>query len=99
MNAIRPLERAAVDCHRAGTGWTNFWAEHGAAVCQAEPHNRQRFGRLVRRLLALVVAGDVDGMEPPGAVMPWDVDDQAQPVAISDTDTRARCLWPMAEKT
>jgi hypothetical protein len=40
--------------------------EHGAEVCRAEPHSRLRFQRLVRWLLALLVAGDEDGMTTTG---------------------------------
>jgi hypothetical protein len=77
---VRTLESAALRAHRRGIGWTDFWQEHGAAVCQAEPHNRQRFQRLVRRLLALVSSGDLDGQQPiPQGVLwgmaePWEVD-------------------------
>ena len=81
MNAIRTLERHARACHARGIGWNDFWEQHGAEVCQAEPHNRQRFGRLVRRLLSLVTSGDCDGQTPIptgllwGDAEPWELDD------------------------
>jgi hypothetical protein len=59
--AERTLERAALAAHQAGQTWADFWTEHGAAVCRAEPHSPQRFQRLVRRLLGLVVSGDTSG--------------------------------------
>jgi hypothetical protein len=64
MNAIRSIERAALDAHRAGDTWTMFWEQHGAEVCAAEPQDRQRFARLVRRLLSLVTSGNSSSMEP-----------------------------------
>jgi hypothetical protein len=56
MNQIKQLERAAQDAHRRGLLWGDFWTEHGAAVCAAEPNDRAKFQRLIRRLLGLVVA-------------------------------------------
>jgi hypothetical protein len=49
MNAIHVLERAAGDAHHHGLRWSEFWDQHGAAVCRAELHDRHRFARLVRR--------------------------------------------------
>ena len=40
MNSKQQLERSALDCHRRGIGWNDFWRQHGAAVAQAEPFNR-----------------------------------------------------------
>jgi hypothetical protein len=91
VNAIRTLERRAVDAHRAGDTWTQFWDRHGGEVCRAEPHHRQRFQRLVRRLLALVASGDCDGQEPIDAE-PWRTDDTDK---LSDVGTQARCLLPL----
>ncbi len=94
MNAIRTLERHALDAHRAGIGWAAFWDQHGAAVCQAEPYNRGRYRRLVGRLLSLVVAGDEDGMEPAGE--PWLLTDRPEQPPPADVGTAAKCLWPQA---
>jgi hypothetical protein len=68
--AERHLERAALDCHRRGDTWTDFWAEHGTTICNAEPHSRQRFQRLIRRLLGLVVSGDTNG-QPVSVGLLW----------------------------
>jgi len=81
MTTIRHLERAALAAHRAGQRWNDFWAEHGAAVCRTEPQSRQRFGRLVRRLLALVTTGRDEQRRLPtgllwGEAAPWLDDDQ-----------------------
>jgi hypothetical protein len=89
----RTLERDAIRAHARGDTWATFWTEHGAAVCAAEPHSRERFQRLVRRLLSLITSGDTDGMEPAGE--PWLLGEQQEPVNPSDTSTQARCLWPM----
>lgn len=92
--STKQLERSAIRAYARGVGWSEFWAEHGGAVCRAEPHNRQRFQRLVRRLLALLTSGDCDGMEPAGE--PWLLDEQAQAVAMDDTTTAARIDWTAA---
>jgi hypothetical protein len=91
--SIKHLDRLALDAHRRGIGWNDFWQEHGAAVCAAEPHSRERFQRLVRRLLSLLTSGDTANVEPLDAA--WEHDDaQAEP-SPSDTGTQARCLWPL----
>ena len=96
---VKQLESSAVAAHARGERWGDFWSQHGAEVCRAEPHDRRRFARLVRRLCILVAAGDLDGAEPVPATWgqpePWEIDDQAvvPVVAPSDTTTAARCLW------
>lgn len=49
-----------------------------ADVGQAEPWNRGRYHRLVRRLVGLVASGDTDGAEPAGdgwpRPAPWEID-------------------------
>jgi hypothetical protein len=84
MNAIRTLERHAVRSHRRGIGWSQFWTEHGAEVCRAEPHDRRKFGRLVRRLLSLLISGNCDGQQPIPVGMlwgePWEADGAVQEV-------------------
>ena len=91
MNTIKQLERSAIRAHARGVGWNDFWQEHGAKVCRAEPHDRQRFGRLVRRLLALLTSGNLDGMEPAGDAMPWEVNNERDKPA--DVGTAARIDW------
>ena len=97
MNLSRQLETAAVSAHAAGLSWSQFWQANGAAVCRAEPWDRLAYRRLVNRLMALLVAGNVDGQEPvdDGLDMPWEQDDaQASP---HDSTTQARCLWPLRQ--
>jgi hypothetical protein len=81
---IRALEAAALDAYAAGKTWAEFWQPHGADVAAAEPWDRRRYHRLVGRLLALVVAGNSDGAEPPGdgwpRPCPWELD-AAKPTA------------------
>jgi hypothetical protein len=91
---VKHLERAALVAHQAGLPWSDFWQEHGAAVCRAEPHNRQRFQRLVRMLLHLVASGDPSGMEPAGE--PWLLDDTTTMPVVADTGTAARIDWQAA---
>jgi len=91
MNANRMLELLALDCHRVGSTWAEFWQEHGERVRQTEPYDRGRYRRLVNRLLSLVVSGDTDGQQPVGDddATPGELADQASP---HDTITRARLL-------
>ena len=91
---VENLETAAVAAHNRGDTWTMFWEQHGAEVCRAEPHDRERFALLVRRLLAIVTSGDDDGLHPIGDDdgLPGEADEQPTP---SDTRTQARCLLPM----
>ena len=59
------LEAAALAAHRSGVPWATFWptvAEDCRRLQAACPDaHRSLYGRL----LALVVAGDEDGQEPP----------------------------------
>ena len=61
MNERTRLEQAAIAAHEAGMTWPEFWEVHRHTVGKIEPHDRQRFHRLVARLTALVAAGDLDG--------------------------------------
>jgi hypothetical protein len=92
MNA-KQLERSAREAHRLNIYWPQFWQMRGEAIRAAEPFDRQRFRRLVSRLLALVVSGDDDGMEPLGDT-PWEIDDAPQ-AALSDIEMQARCLFSL----
>ena len=67
---VQALERAAIDAHARGIGWSDFWEQHGVEVCAAEPQDRQRFARLVRRLLALLTSGNDNGMHAAGQLTP-----------------------------
>ena len=77
--AIATLERAAIEAHRHGQTWEEFWRNHAAKVREAEPRDRARFHDLVKRLLHLVCAGEPAGRSnvgAPSAPMPWERDDQ-----------------------
>ena len=93
MNGIKALERAALDFHRRGVGWTDFWQQHAEQVRECEPFNRARLRRLVNRLLALVASGDTAGMVAVGDddAEPWLTDDTSTP---SDSVTQTRVQWP-----
>jgi hypothetical protein len=93
--ATQTLERAALDAHRRGLSWGEFWDEHGRDVCRAEPHDRRKFNRLVCRLLALLVSGNEDGAE---SGEPWILDAQPNQPSPHDSISYARCqlpLWPL----
>jgi hypothetical protein len=91
MNTTRHLKHLAIQAHRRGQRWTDFWNERADAVRAAVPYDRQRRHRLVCRLLGLVVAGDANGQTAVGDDdAPWVRDDQ--PMQIVDaTRTAARC--------
>jgi len=90
----KQLEAAAVAAHTEGTDWTAFWDRYRHAIALCEPFDRGRFHRLVRRLTALVAAGNLDGAEPVAAAWELDEDQEPRPVPIiTDTETAARCLW------
>jgi hypothetical protein len=93
MNTTKQLERQALDAHRRGVGWTDFWQQHGEEVRAVEPYDRGRFYRLLTRLLGLLTSGDCDGQEPVDPE-PWLGDDQPEP---NDAGTQARCLLPPLE--
>jgi hypothetical protein len=92
---VKQLEAAAIRAHDDGVKFNQFWELYGDEAGRAVP--RDRFNGFYRRLLCLVVAGDLDGTEPIGSdihplfqePMPWEVDD-AQATAISDTETQAK---------
>jgi hypothetical protein len=98
MTTTQELERAAVDAHRRGLPWSQFWPTVAADVIRVEPYDRNRYHKLVGRLVALVAAGDVDGAEPADdgwpRPMPWELDDAPAPaLVVSDSETRARVDW------
>jgi hypothetical protein len=103
MNKYTSLERLALDAHRDGWTWHQFWREHGEAMRKAEPVNRARYHKMTDRLLCLLVSGDVDGHEPigPDAEPPWEHDDALG--EVSDTHTAARLqqgtLWNTNQPT
>jgi hypothetical protein len=76
--ATQALEKAALDCHRDGIGWTDFWQQYGIQVREAEPYNRQRFHRLVRHLLHLLTSGETSGEHPVAVGLLWGSEDWEQ---------------------
>ncbi len=96
MEAIRKLEQLALDAHRAGLKWADFWATAVAElVNQACPYDRAAYRRLVQQLSHMVLCGTTSGMLAPGdddRLTPWDEDDQATP---HDTITQAKCQVPL----
>lgn len=84
MNERTRLERIALDAHRRGLSWSEYWPTVALDVAQAEPHDRAAYRRLVRRLSHLLTCGDLDGATPisTGTLWgePWEQDD-AQGVA------------------
>jgi hypothetical protein len=92
MNAIKELELLAVDAHRRGIGWNQFYSEHAAAMKKDQPYDAGRYHRLYQRLMALVCSGDDAGQYPIDVGMAqWDRDD-ARP-GPHDTITQARFDW------
>lgn len=88
----RQLEQSAIDAHKRGETWNQFWPSVCDDVARLEPYNIARYRRLCRRLLALVVSGDIDGQEPVGdTIPPWERDDRP-----SDVGTAARIDWQAA---
>lgn len=101
----KQLEAAALHAHRDNSGWQAFWSQYGPHAVATEPHDRGRFHRLVRRLTAIVAAGDVDDQRPvdAGYGQPFDFELDGQAGAgvvpiIGDVTTAARCLWRPAAK-
>ena len=78
----RQLEAAAVQAHGRGDDWNTYWRQHGQHVATVAAHDRRRFHALVRRLTALVAAGDLDGAVPLqdgyGRPMDWELDTEAE---------------------
>jgi hypothetical protein len=72
------LEAEAVRAHEAGKPWSSFWATVGDEVRRLHPWDRAKYRRLYDRLLALHVAGNLDGHYPPGDDAPWEADDRAE---------------------
>ncbi len=75
------LEQAAIRAHSAGRSWADFWPTVAGDVAAAEPIDARRYHRLVRRLVGLVAAGDLDGMHSPGDGWPSEAADEPHPAA------------------
>jgi hypothetical protein len=92
MSTAKHLEREAIRAHAAGEPWATFWPTVAAQVAQAEPIDRSAYHRLVRRLVALLAAGDLDGAQPAGdgwpRPMPWEIDNGEMPGMVpADLET------------
>ena len=77
---IRDLETAALEAHKAGVTFTQFWPTVAEAVGELEPWNRRAFHRLHDRLRHICITGSEDGMfavGDPDAPCPWVADDAA----------------------
>ena len=78
MRQTTDLEQLALDGHRQGIGWHEFWKDHSKVICQAESYDNKKLNKLVRRLSHLLMCGDLDGQRPPGdpdGLEPWERDD------------------------
>jgi hypothetical protein len=61
--ARQALERAALAAHADGMTWAEWFPTVAAEVSQAEPDYYTR-GKLIHKLVGLVVSGDTDGQRP-----------------------------------
>jgi hypothetical protein len=64
FDGMADLERRAVEAHQQGKRWLAFYQEARDEL-EAIPAGLERQA-VIRRLLALLVAGNTAGMEPPG---------------------------------
>jgi hypothetical protein len=92
MTTTQRLERAAIDAHRAGIGFGQFWNEHKEAVRMSIP--RDRVYTTYRRLLNIVLCGD-DADVTSADDLPLFRDDREQwfqddDVQVDDVQTQAR---------
>jgi hypothetical protein len=84
------LEQLALAAHAAGQLWAAFWPTVADQVQRVEPYCRERYQRLVGRLLHLLLCGDDSGERPVGDDSePWLADDDAESTTGSDHDTFA----------
>ena len=92
------LEKAALDGHKQGLSWHDWWTEHGEAVKAAAPFDNRRLRKLVNRLAHILLTGERSGQFPPDdpdAVPQWEVDDQLERDRIDDSTTAARLQMPL----
>ena len=92
---LADLEARALAAHNAGTPWATFWPSIRPDVLRLVGVDRRRFRKVYGVLLSIAVAGNLDGAEPIGDLMPWERDEQAEAAGKpDDTVTHARCLLP-----
>ena len=68
---VKQLEREAARAGRAGMTWSTWWERHGDHVRALEPFHRERFHRLHRRLLVVLMGSR------PTPPAPWELPDEA----------------------
>ena len=96
MNRQNRIHQAAVDAHRRGLSWAEFFQGHRAQFNELPAADRQQ---AVERALQIVATGETAGMVPvANSMFGWDEVSQADadvvPVpVVSDTETRARIDW------
>ena len=77
---IKDLAALALNAHRRGITFTDFWPTVSDAAKELEPWSRRAYHRLHNRLMHICITGSEGGQYPPGdddAIMPWVVDDAA----------------------
>ncbi len=57
------IEQVAIEAHRRGLVWQDFWPTVAGDVTAVFPDYYDR-GRFIHRLVGLLASGDVDGQEP-----------------------------------
>jgi hypothetical protein len=87
MTLVQRLERLALDAHRRGVSFADFYEANQEAIRDAV--SRDRFQGFYKRLLCLCLSGDLDGQEPIGSdECAWERDDaESKP---HDTKTAAK---------
>ena len=93
----KALRRAALESHKAGESWLEFWGRHGREASELEPYSASRFRRLQMELLHLCASGERSGqfgVGDPDAIDPWLIDD-GQLEQPHDTETSARLQLPL----
>ena len=89
QQTIRDIERRALDGHRAGQSWREFFAANVATITVLIRANPAGWPTVRDRLLALLTSGTTSGMTAVG-----DLDgDEAQgvvPIPVDDVTTQAR---------
>ena len=70
---LAALEARALEAHRDGTNWCQFWPTVAADARKLAERSPNAARPIYGNLLAIVVSGDTDGMEPPGSCE-WEQD-------------------------
>lgn len=87
---IELIEQAARDAHASGLTWELFWYRNSQAVV-ALGLDRDGYQAMLRKLTAIIAAGDIDGTTAAGdSEPPMVIDEPPMVPVISDTETAAR---------